>query len=244
MSQQNSQSRIVLGAIIIVFGVLALIDNMHIFESFNILSFWPTVFIVVGLLKVFQTHNRSGFVVGAFLVAIGIFLTLEHLGLLYFHIHDWWPLFLIGAGVLVLSKGSDQNDLGRRIRDNLGIGRVHAAAGEDGNLDGLSYMNVASVMSGSTRRNDTQNFHGGELTAIMGGMEIDLRQASMESEATINVFAVWGGIVIKVPADWSVVSRAIPILGGAVDQTIPPQLTSKRLIIDGYVVMGGMEIKN
>ena len=244
MNQHNNQSRVVLGAIIIVFGVLALIDNMHIFESFNVLSFWPTVFIVAGLLKIFQTHNRGGFVVGAFLVAVGIFLTLEHLGLLYFHIHDWWPLFLIGAGVLVLSKGSDQNDLGRRIRENLGIGRAQGVGGEDGKADGLSYMNVASVMSGSTRRNDTQDFRGGELTAVMGGMEIDLRQASMASEATINVFAIWGGIVIKVPADWSVVSRAIPILGGAVDQTIPPPFTGKRLIIDGYVVMGGVEIKN
>jgi predicted membrane protein len=244
MNQQNSQSRIVLGAIIIVFGVLALIDNMHIFESFNILSFWPTVFIIAGLLKIFQTHNRSGFVVGAFVVAVGIFLTLEHLGLLYFHIHDWWPLFLIGAGVLVLSKGSDQNDLGRRIRDNLGISRVHPPIGEEGNPDAFSYMNVTSVMSGSTRRNDTQNFRGAELTAVMGGMEIDLRQASMVSEATINVFAIWGGIVIKVPPDWSVVSRAFPIMGGAVDQTIPPAFTGKRLIIDGYVVMGGVEIKN
>jgi predicted membrane protein len=241
MNHHNSQNRIVLGAIIIVFGVLALIDNMHIFESFDVLTFWPTIFIIVGLAKIFKAQNRGGFVVGGFMIAIGIFLTLEHLGVFYFRIHDWWPLLLIGAGVLMLSKGSVESDLKRRIRSGLHLNQEN---GGPETSDGLAYMNVASVMSGSTRRNDTQDFRGGELTAVMGGMEIDLRQASMESEATINVFAIWGGIVIKVPADWSVVSRTVPILGGAVDQTIPPAVTNKRLIIDGYVIMGGVEIKN
>jgi len=234
MSRYHHQNRIVLGAIIIVFGVLALIDNMHIFESFNILTFWPTVFIIIGLMKVFQTHSRGGFILGGFLIAIGIFLTLEHMGLFYFRIHDLWPLFLIGAV---------ENDLRRRIRDRIDAGRVQSG-GEEGSAGALSSMNVVSVMSGNVRRNDTQDFRGAELTAVMGGMEIDLRHASMTSEATINVFAIWGGIVIKVPPDWSVVSNAIPILGGAVDKTVPPVVAGKRLTIEGYVIMGGVEIKN
>jgi predicted membrane protein len=243
MNHMNGQNRIVLGAVIIILGVLSLVDSMHIFESFSVLTFWPTVFIVIGLLKLFQTRSRGGLVIGCFLIGIGVFITLEHMGLFYFRVHDWWPLFLIGAGVLVLTKGSRQNDFHRRIKQRFDTTGPESIV-EESNPSSMSYMNVVSVMSGNVRRNDTQDFRGAELTAVMGGMEIDLRNASMTSEAIINVFAIWGGIVIRVPADWTVVSSAIPILGGAVDKTIPPITTGKRLILDGYVVMGGVEIKN
>ncbi|HXA46299.1 MAG TPA: hypothetical protein VNW52_01620, partial [Burkholderiaceae bacterium] len=146
--------------------------------------------------------------------------------------------------VLVLTKGSRQHDFHRRIRRGFEPAGTENSGPETSPASDMSYMNVVSVMSGNMRRNDTQDFRGAELTSVMGGMEIDLRHASMASEATISVFAMWGGIVIKVPTDWSVVSGAVPILGGAVDKTVPPVAASKRLIIDGYVVMGGVEIRN
>ena len=101
-------------------------------------------------------------------------------------------------------------------------------------------------MSGFKRTSNTQNFKGGELTAIMGGCEIDLRQASIkDGEAVIDVFAFWGGIELKVPLDWSVVIEATPLLGGFDDKTRPPQGGSaKRLVVKGYAIMGGFEITN
>jgi len=101
-------------------------------------------------------------------------------------------------------------------------------------------------MGGVVRTNDSQDFQGGELTAIMGGCEIDLRQASIKSgEATIEIFAFWGGVEIKVPEDWGVDVQAIPLLGGIDDKSRPPKGGSKKkLIITGYAIMGGAEIRN
>ena len=104
--------------------------------------------------------------------------------------------------------------------------------------------NLSAMMSGSKTHNASQNFRGGELTAVMGGIELDLRNASIDGAATLNVFAVWGGIEIKVPGDWSVISQGIPILGGIEDRTVPPMNRSKILYIQGYAIMGGVEIKN
>jgi predicted membrane protein len=255
MNSQNSQNRIIVGAVIVFLGILALIDNMQIFTSLHVFSFWPTVFIIIGLVKLLQAKNRSGYVYGALFFALGLFLTLEHLGLFYFRIHDLWPLFLIGAGILVLSKNSFEDDIRRRINNRNSTQYTNApyTGGPENPVNPPNfepgaatprYINLASVLSGNTRKIDAADFRGGDLTAIMGGVQLDLTQASMLTEARLNVFAMWGGIVIRVPQDWTVISDVIPILGGAEDHTICPLAATKRLVVTGQVIMGGLEIKN
>jgi hypothetical protein len=53
-----------------------------------------------------------------------------------------------------------------------------------------------------------------------------------------------GGIEIKVPPDWSVECRATAFLGGVEDKTVPPAQATKRLVIEGFVMMGGVEVRN
>jgi Cell wall-active antibiotics response 4TMS YvqF len=113
--------------------------------------------------------------------------------------------------------------------------------------DGQTRFSAIAVMSGVVRRSNTQAFRGADLTAIMGGCEIDLRQASITpgTEAIIDVFAFWGGIDIKVPEDWVVITRAVPLMGGIEDKTHSPgSVPAKTLILQGIVIMGGVTIKN
>jgi hypothetical protein len=102
-----------------------------------------------------------------------------------------------------------------------------------------------AVMGAVMRGNNSHVFRGGDLTAVMGGCELDLRHAAIDGEAVIDVFALWGGIEIRVPEDWSIESRVVPIMGGVEDKTRPPQGASRhRLVLRGFVVMAGVEIKN
>jgi predicted membrane protein len=90
----------------------------------------------------------------------------------------------------------------------------------------------------------TPNFRGGEITAVMGGCALDLRNSSIQDEAVVTVFAFWGGVTLKVPPDWTVVLNGTPIMGGFEEKTIAPPDNSKRLIIRGYAIMGGVEVRN
>ena len=143
-----------------------------------------------------------------------------------------WPLVLIGVGALVIWKALAS----RRDIDKTAFGK------DDDVTD--SVVNITAVLGGFQRRVSSQNFRGGEITAVMGGCELDLRGASIQGEAVINVFAAMGGIELKVPTDWTVVLHGAPILGGFDEKTVSPPDGSKRLIVKGYAIMGGVEVRN
>ena len=101
-----------------------------------------------------------------------------------------------------------------------------------------------AVLGGVDRQNDSQNFRGGEANAFLGGVKLDLRDAAMQgSEATIDVTTVMGGVELHIPRNWTVVNHVTPILGGVDDRTRSGD-GNKRLIIEGTVVMGGLQISN
>jgi hypothetical protein len=108
-----------------------------------------------------------------------------------------------------------------------------------------SNFDSTAILSGIKRDNNSSTFHGGKASAVMGAVDLDLRNATMEgNEATLEVSSIMGGIDIRVPRTWTVVNHVTPILGGIDDHTHPIDGDTKRLIIEGTVVMGGLDIKN
>ncbi|MBC3807352.1 hypothetical protein H8K52_08345 [Undibacterium seohonense] len=231
MKNVNSQQRLILGAFIIIIGALALLDNLRIFNTRDLLQFWPTVFVVAGAIKLSQANTRSGYIIGGGLIAAGTIITLNRLGLINFRMRDWWPLLMIGAGVLVIFKDKASHlfqDLQRNTTPSTND----------------SYLDIVAVMSGHQGNIASGDFRGGAITAIMGGAELDLRNAVIQTEAVLNVTAFWGGITLKIPSDWTVVNNGFAFLGGIDDSSVPSMNANKRLIITGTAVMGGVEIKN
>lgn len=249
MKRSKNQKRLVLGVLIIAFGVIALLEKT--FRGLHLLEFWPVVFMVLGTMKIVQTEHRSGYILGVILLVLGCLMTLSNLGWIQFRLRDWWPLLLIGGGILLLFKGQ-QNDAGSAGQpapkfDMPGSekpGTITIAAAATATPDSASTIDSFGIMSGNKINVISQAFGGGEATAIMGGIEIDMRMASMQKPATLHLFAVWGGIELVVPNDWVVINNVVAIMGGVDDKTVPPLNPEKCLILEGYVVMAGVEIKN
>jgi hypothetical protein len=105
-------------------------------------------------------------------------------------------------------------------------------------------LRVFAMLNGADRRHRGPLAHV-EVSAVMGGCDIDLRDATPTSEPlVIQVFAMWGGIDIRVPPGWLVQNDAWPILGGVVDSTTPPAVPTHRVILRGNAFMGGVDVKN
>lgn len=226
-------NQLILGIVAISFGALFLLRNLGIIDADGVRQFWPLVFVFLGVLKI-VLHRGSGsardYFWGGALILVGTTMTLHRSGLIDFNWHDWWPVLLIGFGVSIMLKGPCK-------RHGLKWKNV-AEGGADEIID------AAAILGGYRRQVSAQNFRGGDITAIMGGCEIDLRNASINGEAVLNVVAFWGGIELKVPTDWTVILQGSGIMGGFVEKTKTPPDATKRLIVRGYAIMGGFEAKN
>jgi cell wall-active antibiotic response 4TMS protein YvqF len=122
-------------------------------------------------------------------------------------------------------------------------GRPSSASARETLTNDPTFSGTA-VLSGIERRISSSDFRGAEASAFMGGVTLDFRDAAMKgNEAEIDVSAIMGGIEIRVPRTWIVINRVTPIMGGVEDHTHSTD-GNKRLVIEGTVFMGGLEIKN
>ena len=220
--------QLVMGVVIIVVGVLFTLDNLGFIEAEAYLRYWPVILIAVGLMKLWAGGRGASFP-GLLFFFVGVWLLLQSMAIVRISLWSLWPVLLIVAGGSMIWRGVYGPGCQGRVADT----------------DGHSTISAMAVLGGVNRGNNSRTFRGGDLTAVMGGCQIDLRNAAIEGDAVIDVFAMWGGIEIRVPEEWSVSGQVTPILGGYEDKTRPPRdATTQRLIVRGMVIMGGVEIKN
>jgi predicted membrane protein len=221
----------IMGGAAVLIGTFLLLDNFDVLDARVYLRFWPLIVVVFGAVRVLNSSNTGGRFVGAVIGFIGVILLIRNLGFTDIGFHELWPLVLVLLGASMLLGGTAKGKI---------------LGGDRATPDSHSIINAFAMLGGVQQSNNSQEFRGGESTAIMGGCEIDLRQASIrEEEATISTFAMWGGIKIKVPPTWNVIVRGIPFLGGFDDKSAKPNDPSaKRLIVKGTAIMGGVEVTN
>lgn len=223
---------LLMGAILVLVGLAFLLDHMGYVSVYSVWRFWPMLVVLGGVLN-FVSRNRPW---GLFLMAVGVLLQLNELGITHFGWRDFWPMMLIALGILVL-----WGSFGWRKSPP-----VSASRGGDPRTT----LNEAVVFGGLERRMISQDFQGGDITAIFGGVELDLTEAHiLGNEATLAITAIFGGVELRIPVGWQIAFRGAPIFGGVEDKTRTahvddPASPLKTLVITGAVIFGGLEIKN
>jgi hypothetical protein len=83
--------------------------------------------------------------------------------------------------------------------------------------------------------------------AIMGGVELDFRDAVLSAEVTeINCFAFWGGVEITVPPDVHVHTHGFALMGAFEqhsDLESRPAPGAPTIRVNGFALMGGVDVK-
>lgn len=235
--------RLVFGLVVIALGVVFLLEELGIADAGRILRYWPAVLLAYGVMRITGFFCRQNVIGGALFALAGAWLLLKAVDVIPYDPWDFWPVILVAIGVsMVLGALGRARPGGPAAPRGAGSGNGAAAGGEDPSPT----ISAFAVWSGVDRKVVAQNFRGGDVTAIMGGHEIDLRGAKLEGEsAVIDLFVVMGGVDLRVPEDWSVECDGVAIMGALEDNTRSRTEPMRgRLILRGLILMGGVEVKN
>jgi predicted membrane protein len=213
--------RLVVGLAVMLAGLVLALDSLGLVDGGVFFRFWPLALVAIGVVKLMSParHGSSAIV----WIVAGIAFLLVTLGRMSFA--GVWALIIFAVGANIAWKAFRPPAVPR---------------------ESLSALDIVQFMGGTKTVVTTPDFKGGQATAVMGGCEIDLRSASMPEgrAAVLDTFAFWGGIEIKVPDDWEVVSQGSAALGGFVNNARSLPGARRRLVVTGLAIMGGVEVKN
>jgi predicted membrane protein len=220
--------RLIIGFGILALGMLWTLDNLDVLQSEPITRWWPVILVIIGGVQFLDPRaNKFGPVA---LVVIGTLLLLDEAYLIDFDLGDLFPLAVALLGGKLIWEALTR----RKARSSEAV------------TDADAVIHSFAMMAGVKRQSFSREFRGGDANAIMGGVELDLRNAQIREgdEVIIDVFAIWGGVEIKVPPHWRVVGSVLPIMGAFVDNTHPAGEPGPTIQIRGTAIMGGIDVKN
>lgn len=216
--------------------------------------------------------NTGRALVGIGFIALGTLFLLDEAGALDAGavIADWWPaIFLVAAGLELLARPPRR--IGALVFGVLGLLLLGATTGSvAGSMLALlwplavialgawllvrrptaaqgatvdSTFDAAVLFSGRALVNSSQDFRGGNATAVFGGVEVDLTGARILDTADVEAVAVFGGVDLKVPPGWRVVMDGPAIFGGNENKVpTPTEPDAPTLRVRSTAIFGGVEV--
>ena len=227
--KKSSLIRAFLSIVVVALGGVLLLKNLEVINiSWDI--FWGTVwaagFVLSGLVNIFNYRNKTSWIWGLLLVAIGVLIGFNSYGIVDVSIWKvFWPVVLIAAGLSMMFNTSPKGiKRSKKLdKDNAGNEKIACFWGEEDAVKG--------------------DYTGGSLVAIFGGVDLDLRQAKIKDGSVIEIFTFCGGVNITLPDDVIIENEVRGFLGGTDDKTLPKDSAKKTLHLKGECILGGLEIK-
>jgi hypothetical protein len=233
-------AKLIVGFAFVAWGMLWTLDNFGALDASAITRWWPVLVLTFGLAKLFGLGTSRSVFAGTLWLLAGTWLMLYAAGVVHHGIDGLWPLALILIGGRIIMGST------RRPHVRLGPMQGPGASTTSSSADGR--VKLEAVMAGMERRFRPGVFNGGVINSVMSNIELDLRDATLgEGRVVLEVNAVLGGIVLRVPRHWALVNEATPVLGAIEDHTEPEGRTDNdqhALVLRGAAVMGGVEIRN
>lgn len=213
-------SRALVGVVLVVLGLVLLLDRADVLDAGALIAaWWPTVFVLGGVLALLDRPPRP--ISATVLIIIGLSLLAVTTGLLSGEVLAVvWPVALIVLGLWFMT--------GRRLQRSV--------------VDSGDAVSVTVMFGGQELANASPQFRGGTVTALFGGVELDLLRAAPAPDAELNVTVMFGGVDLTVPDDWRVVIDGPAILGGFDNKATVSDPTAPTLKVRAFAMFGGVEV--
>lgn len=217
-------SRFIWGVLLIVLGVGFLLEQMGVFSGFwSLVGYmWPLIFLFFAIISISNKNYSATLIFGL------MWMVFQLSAIVGWDIWAMlWPLFIIGAGVLVLI-------------------RMYTGEHNKSTKEGNNTFSAMAIFGEAVQKVTGDAFSHGSISAIFGSSTIDLRNASLaKNGGVIDVFAAFGGVEIVVPKSMRVDSAGTPVLGSWKNTFVSETKANGPVLkIRGTVVLGGVEVKN
>ncbi len=207
------KAKILFGLILVAIGVVIGGNSLEFWDFELFFDGWWTVFIILpGLFALFQKQWISGLIS----IAIGTGLLLAANDIIPWALLG--PIALIAVGLCFIFARTPKNQKDARPVQN---SYTAIFSGND------------SVVTGEVTK-----IH---VRAIFGGVELDLRQATVSDDAIIDCLCLFGGIDIIAPENVSVTVSGTPIFGG-IENKVRGDF-EKTLTLNCVCAFGGVDIE-
>ena len=216
------------GIILLLVGVALGINSLGIFDFDIFFDGWWTLFIIIpSFINIFTDDNKVTSIV--FLI-IGVLLLLACQNIIDFNLIKKLlvPMIIVLVGLSLILKNAFNTKINKSIKE---INTNTKASGE-----------YNAVFSGQDIKIGNEEFNGTTVSAIFGGITLDLRNAIINKDIVVNCTAIFGGIDVYVPSNVKVQVKSNSIFGG-VDNKSKSSEEGITIYINATCIFGGVDIK-
>jgi predicted membrane protein len=256
----KGNSRVWSGLVLVAAGVLYLADINKWAAIPTWVFTWPVLLVVIGLLIGIKSrfHNPGAFIM---IIVGGINLVAQNNHDLSKYII---PAILIGIGLVFILRPRHNwtkhnwKDISKRSWQQMPYVNPSTAhqsppasdiinTKNNTQEDNAEWVEINTAFGSVKKIILSKNFKGGEINNFMGGTEINLMKADIQSPITLEVNNVFGGAKLIVPSNWDVKNEVTAVFGGIEDKRAinsTPADPGKIIVLKGTCVFGGIEITN
>ena len=234
---KKDYSALIWGLVFVAVGIIFGGNALNIWDIDVFFPGWWTLFLIIpGLVSMVIYGFNWG---SGVLVILGLILLFDALDIISSDIM-WklvFPLILVIIGISILTSffrsGTKKN-----IEDE------EYTKSKSYKYDSTQYPRYTAILGGGDYKNNTEDLKGVVAEAILGGLEIDLRDAKITEDIVLELTAVLGGIDIYIPDDVRVeIISGVPVLGGFEHKINRNALSGPKVRIKYTAVLGGIEVK-
>lgn len=181
-----------------------------------------------------------------------LFIILPSLGSVLFYKNKLTSLYILTIGILLLLGCNDILSLNKCFTILLCLGIILIGISiikstikiPQKKESNTKYVPFYYTILGATEEKISTPFEGGYIKVCLGHLILDLSDAKITNNSTLNVLSIFGSTELIVPEEVEVITNNTNILGGTENLKISVKSKNKKkLYIESMSILGSTKIK-